>query len=187
MAYEKVIELTGLEFTKKIPVIYEPSHNEEVYPQAPAHASSLSVYLGADYFTYTRDEQIKILQHEITHVILDTFFGNQYVFILNEGIAVYIEENKIIPGTSGLKTNIDDYINFTYFDLYLNYDYYYDNDLISPLYTLGGEFAGFWCETYGMENFFSLFKEAYVSNVKEMIEKYGNASYEEIINDFIQF
>lgn len=187
MACEQVIELTGLEFTQKIPIIYEPSHNEEVSHQSIAHVNSFSVYLYADFFTYSSDERIKILQHEITHVITGVFFGGQNLFIFNEGIAVYIEENMMLPEASVLRTQIDDYIDFTYFDYDLNYDYYDDNDLISPLYRLCGEFAGFWCETYGMENFFLLFKEAYVSNVKEIIEKYGNGTYEEIINDFIQF
>ncbi|MBN2533989.1 MAG: hypothetical protein JXB88_13960 [Spirochaetales bacterium] len=185
-AYEAVVTCTGLEFTRAVSIIYEPEFINEFY-YGIACASYFSVFWGDDFLNLPPAEKKSTLQHEIAHIIIDAYFGEQDLFVLSEGIAVYIENDRSIHESSGIKTMIGEYLSLMYFDYFSNYDYYLNQNLIHPLYRLSGEFVEFWCETYGMENFYSLYRNASINNLNEMMEKYGDTPFETIINEFISF
>jgi hypothetical protein len=178
-AYESVIRLTDLVFTQYISIVYDPEF-DTLHSHGIASAANFVVMYGDNFLTLSTDQKEIVLRHEITHIITSAYFGIQKLFLLCEGIAEYIGYNKLVATPSGLKENIEEY-------LFLTYYVYWDDELLSHLYMLSAEFVHYWCETYGMDNFFKLYRESRLSNFREKIEKYGNTSFDEIINDFINF
>jgi hypothetical protein len=183
-AYEDVVRLTGLSFTKKVLITYDPVRNERIYIYALAYVDGDTVFLCDYFFDLSLTEMQDTLRHEITHVVMAFYFGITNSFLFTEGIAVYIENRKSIPEFSGLRDEIEDVLRFTHWEFYLQDDY---DDIISDYYKLGGELTAYWCETFGMENFYALYKEVSTINYREIMEKYGKKPFEEIIEEFKVF
>ena len=181
-AYEDVIRLTDLDFTAKIVI----THNSEIlqYPGLNDYsfADNNSVYLNTKLYESSLYEIKRVLIHELTHVFTIAYFGSQDSFLFSEGIAVYTEDRGMGYESKQITNNIEEILSISYHDLYFYKDELYD--FIGDLYEVSGSFVKYWCETFGMDNFFALYKDVNTSNYKEMIEKHSKKSFDRIISDF---
>ena len=152
-----------------------------------AFATASTVYISNYFFNMSLDEIEKYLRHEITHCIMISYFGSSECFLFSEGIAVFIENEKTIPESSPYEDRmiIEEIIGMSYYYYFMNIQG--NMELIMKYYQLSGEFVGFWCNTFGIENYFSLYKKINILNYKQIIQKYSQIPFNEIINNYMLY
>ena len=183
--YEDVIRLTDLDFTAKIVITHNPEDSGMLqYPGLDDYsfADNNSVYLNTKLYESSLYEIKRVLIHELTHVFTIAYFGPQESFLFSEGIAVYTEDRGMDSENKQITNNIEEILSISYHDLYFYTDELYDS--IDNLYVVSSSFVKYWCETFGMDNFFALYRDVNTSNYKEMIEKHSKKSFDRIISDF---
>ena len=177
IAFEEAVSLTGLDFTRKILITYDRIRNENENLEALAYVHDYVIFLKEPFFELSTIGIQNILRHEITHVLVITYFGLCNSPVFTEGIAVYIEQKMILTEPSEIQDLIEDVLGLSYLD-------FHNSEFRSEYYKLSGEFTAFWCKTYGMDNFFNLYKNVSTLNYREKIEENSGQPFDSVIADF---
>jgi hypothetical protein len=160
-------------------VIQDSKHPLSSIPVASASESGIDIW--DQSILLDTDDKIRLmLRHEMTHVIMFSYYRLSDSLLFTEGIAEYIANNCGASYDAFGNPKIADYFSIRCFSHFnINIDELWD------IYETGGHFIKFWCLRYGLENFYSLYGEITTSNYRTVIEKYGMEPFDTIIGDFI--
>jgi len=193
LAWIEVRNITGLSMDLKPSIVIVK--NEDSLPKlswSNQYAIDASVHLTDEILYESKECQMGLFRHELTHVIVGSVYGCSESFILTEGIAKYVESkgeygNIVMPEN---RKDILSYLGKTYLEIINNYNISAMEEIgfnVHYMYQLAGTFASFWIEYNSIDSYFQLYKGFHCNDVADSFYSVTGMKLGEMYEIFLEY